>query len=257
MGTRDGAIGRATQFFDGGAFRDRLAELVAIPSTSQDPGHEPDVQRYLDTAIRPWLERMAFAVTIHPNPHPGYGPILTAERVEDAARPTILTYGHGDTVRGLEDQWRSGLDPWRLTAEDDRWYGRGTADNKGQHSINLAALRAVRDARGGQLGFNAKFIVEMAEEIGSPDLNEVCRSFRDELKADVLIASDGPRLAADRPTVFLGCRGGIRIDLDLTPGTDDHPPGRVSASPCPGELFGYHSRRGRRCDPGADRRYHE
>jgi acetylornithine deacetylase/succinyl-diaminopimelate desuccinylase-like protein len=140
MGTRKGAIAGATQFFDEGGFRDRLAELVAIPSTSQDPGHEADVQRYLDTAIRPWLERMGVAVAIHPNPHAGFGPILTAERMEDPARPTILTYGHGDTVRGLEDQWRAGLDPWRLSEEPDRWYGRGTADNKGQHAVNLAAL---------------------------------------------------------------------------------------------------------------------
>ena len=76
-------------------------------------------------------------------------------------------------------------------------------------------LRAVRDARGGKLGFNAKFLVEMGEEIGSPDLNKVCASLRDELKADLLLASDGPRLAADRPTIFLGCRGGIRIHLDV------------------------------------------
>ena len=76
-------------------------------------------------------------------------------------------------------------------------------------------LRAVREARGGKLGFNAKFLVEMGEEIGSPDLNKVCASLRDELKADLLLASDGPRLAADRPTIFLGCRGGIRIHLDV------------------------------------------
>jgi acetylornithine deacetylase/succinyl-diaminopimelate desuccinylase-like protein len=31
----------------------------------------------------------------------------------------------------------------------------------------------------------------------------------------VFIASDGPRLAADRPTIFLGCRGGLRIHLDV------------------------------------------
>ena len=53
MGTRDGAIARATRFFDGGGFRDRLAGLVAIPSTSQDPGHEADVQRYLDARDPP------------------------------------------------------------------------------------------------------------------------------------------------------------------------------------------------------------
>ena len=55
----------------------------------------------------------------------------------------------------------------------------------------------------------------MGEEIGSPDLNRVCASLRDELKADLFVGSDGPRLAADRPTVFLGCRGGIRIHLDV------------------------------------------
>jgi hypothetical protein len=73
MKTHEGLIPRATRFFDGGGFRDRLAERVAIPSTSQDPGHEADVHRYLDTAIRPWLERMGFAVAIHPNPAPASG----------------------------------------------------------------------------------------------------------------------------------------------------------------------------------------
>ena len=57
------------------------------------------------------------------------------------ARPTVLTYGHGDTVRGLHEQWRDGLDPWVLTEEGDRWYGRGTADNKGQHALNLSRAR--------------------------------------------------------------------------------------------------------------------
>jgi acetylornithine deacetylase/succinyl-diaminopimelate desuccinylase-like protein len=73
----------------------------------------------------------------------------------------------------------------------------------------------VREARGGKLGFNAKFIVETGEEIGSPDLRQVCESVRGELKADLFLASDGPRLSADRPTLFLGCRGGVRIHLDV------------------------------------------
>jgi acetylornithine deacetylase/succinyl-diaminopimelate desuccinylase-like protein len=73
----------------------------------------------------------------------------------------------------------------------------------------------VHAARGGKLGFNAKFIVEMGEEIGSPDLGEVCNAYRDELKADLFLASDGPRLSAERPTIFLGCRGGRRILLDI------------------------------------------
>ncbi len=73
----------------------------------------------------------------------------------------------------------------------------------------------MKQARGGKLGFNAKFIIETGEEIGSPDLREVCEAHREELKADLFIASDGPRLSVERPTIFLGCRGGNRIHLDV------------------------------------------
>jgi hypothetical protein len=86
---------RGDTFFDGDGFRDRLAGLVAIQSTSQDAGHMPDVERYLSDAIRPWLERLGFTVAIHPNPREGFGPILTAESIEAAGLPTVLTHGHG------------------------------------------------------------------------------------------------------------------------------------------------------------------
>ena len=129
--------------------------------------------------------------------------------------PTVLMYGHGDVVDGMAGEWKNDIDPWRATTIGDRIYGRGTADNKGQHSILLSALRAVHEARGGRLGFNARFIVETGEEIGSPDLRQVCDALRDELRADLFLASDGPRLSADRPTIFLGCRGGLRIHLDV------------------------------------------
>ncbi|MDP9095799.1 MAG: M20 peptidase family dipeptidase, partial [Pseudomonadota bacterium] len=122
-GKRDQAIAEALAFFDDGGFEQRLGKLVAIRSTSQDPGHEAELQAYLD-AIVPWLERLGFDCAIHPNPIAGSGPILLAERIEPGG-PTVITYGHGDTVRGLEDQWQPGLDPWRLTRVDDRWYGRG------------------------------------------------------------------------------------------------------------------------------------
>jgi acetylornithine deacetylase/succinyl-diaminopimelate desuccinylase-like protein len=118
-------------------------------------------------------------------------------------------------VRGYDAQWREGLAPWRVTVDGERWYGRGTADNKGQHSINLAALKAVLDARGGRLGFNLKLLFETGEEVGSPGLHDLCAQLRDELAADVLIASDGPRLGAQHPTVFLGSRGLVNFRLDV------------------------------------------
>ena len=71
------------------------------------------------------------------------GPFLIARRHEADGLPTVLTYGHADVVLAEPGRWSAGLDPWRVTVEGDRWYGRGTADNKGQHTINLAALEQV------------------------------------------------------------------------------------------------------------------
>lgn len=215
MATREGAIARAASFFDGGGFKALLSDLVAIPSTAQEEGRESDLDRYLNGAIRPWLERLGFAVQVRPNPLPGFGPILTGIRLEDPSRPTVLLYGHGDTVRGLEDQWRQGLEPWRLIEEDGRWYGRGTADNKGQHALNIAALEAVLAERGGKLGFNVKIVLEMAEERGSKGLKEFVAAHAEELSADVLIASDGPRVEPGIPTIATGTRGTFHFDLVL------------------------------------------
>src|SRR4029079_14663992 len=81
------------------------------------------------------------------------------------------------------------------------------------HPINLAGLEAVRAERGGRLGFNAKFILEMGEEAGSKGLAELVAARKADFAADVLIASDGPRVKSERPTMTLGCRGAINFDL--------------------------------------------
>jgi acetylornithine deacetylase/succinyl-diaminopimelate desuccinylase-like protein len=118
----------------------------------------------------------------------------------------VLGYGHGDVIRGLDAMLHAGLSPWTLTERDGRYYGRGVVDNKGQHTINIAAQAAVLAERG-KLGFNAKWLIEMGEETGSPGLRELCAEHKDLLKADALVGSDGPRLTADRPTISLGTRG--------------------------------------------------
>lgn len=213
MATRDGALERAGRFFDQGGFQELLARLVAIPSTSQEAEHAPALRRYLEEAIAPWLDRMGFAISLHENPEPGFGPILMATRIEDPALPTALLYGHGDTVAGLDAQWSPGLAPWALTDKGDRWYGRGTADNKGQHALNLAALESVLAERGGRLGANVKLVLEMAEERGSKGLRAFVAAQAEALKADALIASDGPRVEPGLPTIATGTRGTWHCDL--------------------------------------------
>lgn len=209
--TRENAVERAQAHFDSGDFTAELARLVAIPSESQNPEAAGALTRYLEDGVGPMLAEMGFSVRVL-RQEPARGPFLYAERIEDPARPTILCYGHGDTVRGLDAQWSEGLAPWTLIERDGALYGRGTVDNKGQHAINLAAMRAVIAERG-RLGFNAKFLIETGEELGSPGLREFCAAHRELLRADALIASDGPRLSAGRPTIFLGSRGGFPIDF--------------------------------------------
>jgi acetylornithine deacetylase/succinyl-diaminopimelate desuccinylase-like protein len=212
---REAAIGAAWEEFDGGAFLAELAELVAVPTESQNPDRLPELASYLENEMRPRLEALGYACAVLPNPAAGAGPFLFAERIEDAALATVLTYGHGDVIRGQETRWRAGLDPWTLSVEGDKVYGRGTADNKGQFLVNLRALANVLAARG-HLGFNSKILIETGEEVGSPGLAELFHREKDRLKADVLIASDGPRLQPDRPTLFLGSRGSLKFSLELT-----------------------------------------
>lgn len=213
-GSRAGAIDRIRAQFDSGAFRETLARRVAIPTESQEPERLPDLRRYLEGEMAPSLAPLGYETVIVDNPTPGGGPFLIASRTEDPSLPTLLTYGHGDVVRGIPEQWRDGLDPWTITVEGDRWYGRGTADNKGQHSIVVAALEAVLAERG-RHGFNSKILIETSEEIGSPGLDAVLAQEKDRLACDILIASDGPRMKPGRADVKLGNRGGIAFDLSL------------------------------------------
>lgn len=210
--SREQAIEHAEQYFDGGGFFDDLARRVAIPTESQNPDRAADLRRYLSRELAPSYTRAGFQCQLFDNPVAGAGPLLLAERIEDPKRTTVLSYGHGDVIRGQDASWRSGLDPWQLQRDGDRLYGRGTADNKGQHTINLAAVEAVLATRG-QLGFNLKVLIETSEEVGSPGLREFCQQQRERLAADVFIASDGPRLRPDQATVFLGSRGALNMDL--------------------------------------------
>ena len=212
---RSHALANARNYIDSGSFLADLARRVACRTESQDDGSGPALRSYLSGEIAPAIEQLGFESRLIENPVAGAGPMLVGSRHEDDEMPTVLVYGHGDVVRGYDDQWRKPLGPWKLTPEGDRWYGRGTADNKGQHSILLGALASVAAARQGKLGFNVKLLLETGEEVGSPGLHAACRELRAELAADVLIASDGPRLSAQRPTIFLGSRGSINFTLAL------------------------------------------
>ena len=175
--TRAAAISRAESVF---RFR-RVQGRSCAPR--RDPDREPEsrahgeLARYLESEIRPALEKLGFTCRTLTQAR-AKGPFLYAERIERPDLPTVFGYGHGDVIRGLDAGWNAGLSPWTLTEKDGRYYGRGVVDNKGQHTINIAAQAAVLAERG-KLGFNAKWLIEMGEETGSPGLRELCAEHQD------------------------------------------------------------------------------
>src|SRR5260370_15072576 len=188
--SRAAAIAAAEAYFDDGRLAADLARRVAIPTESQVEERARVLRAYLADEIAPSLARLGVTSEIVDTPVQQQGgrggPMLIAERREPDAATTVFGYGHGDVIRGLEPQWRDGLSPWELTPVGERLYGRGTADNKGQHSINLAALDCVLQTRG-RLGFNAVFLIEAREGNGSPRVALGCRGDKEPRSAPWLL----------------------------------------------------------------------
>lgn len=212
---REQLIQDVHRYFDDGRFADDLRRRVAWRTESDTGQVPPTLRTYLTDEMAPWLEPLGFDCQVLDNPDPRGGPLLLARRVEAPGLPTVLTYGHGDVVNGQDSSWREGLSPWELIIEGERWYGRGTADNKGQHTVSLAALAHTLQARQGRLGYNVTLLLEMGEEVGSPGLAAFCEEHRQALQADLFVASDGPRINARRPTLFLGSRGALNFSLTV------------------------------------------
>ena len=203
---------RAAQYVDSGTFGRDLGTLVSYPTVSTTKQGRIALKSYLDEIIEPKLISLGCTVDRYDSWRGGLNSFVVGTRHESPDLPTVLCYGHADVVDGQEGEWSHGRSPWSLVEEGDRWYGRGSADNKGQHWINLVAFELLLKHQG-NLGFNLVFLLEGAEEIGSPDLADFALEYQDALKADVFIGSDGPRLAARTPTIFLGARGGTGFEL--------------------------------------------
>ncbi|NRA87074.1 MAG: M20 family metallopeptidase [Rhizobiales bacterium] len=219
MATRESVIRKSEKYFDDGGFVEELSKLVEVETESQNPSKRHELHRYLEDFISPLLKNIGFKIEIFANPVLNGGPILIGERIEDPNLVTMLSYGHGDVTPPQEDEWNEGLTPYKIVVKGGRIYGRGTADNKCQHLINIRALACLIEERG-SLGFNVKFVIETSEEIGSIGLREFFLEHKERLKSDLMIASDGPRVDKDVPTLFMGSRGGLcfKIDVNLREG---------------------------------------
>src|SRR5579875_1109414 len=118
-------------------------------------------------------------------------PIIFAEIGPEDAAFTLLIYGHYD-VFPADDRQQWITDPFEPVILDDRIYGRGAGDNKGQILAHLQALKVVQQVCGA-LPIKVKFLIEGEEETGSTHLPAFVREHQDELRADLCCYSYVPR----------------------------------------------------------------
>ena len=192
-----------------------LIRISSIASVSSNPQGLEDCRNQLVSM----LESMGMETRVLETPTV---PAIFAER--KAAKPdvpTILFYGHYDVMPAEPlEAWKT--PPFTPTVIDERLYGRGTADNKGQFMTHLMAIRACMEVMG-EVPVNVKIILDGEEESGSPSLEWIAETYRDLLKADLVYVSDSSMYSDTVPLICYGNRGDLSFDIDITTAvTDNH-----------------------------------
>ena len=195
---------------------ERLCEFVAIPSVSTDPAHRPDMEKACQWLCS-WATGQGLLAEVWPTPgHPS----VFIETPAVAGKPVLLIYGHYD-VQPAEDIELWTDPPFQPTVREDRLYGRGASDNKGQIWAHCAAIQSLLAA--GPLPCQIKILVEGEEEVGSPNLPALLEERRSRLGADLVLVSDTSTAVKGVPTLHYSLRGIVIFEVHLkTAGRDVH-----------------------------------
>ncbi|HVU70395.1 MAG TPA: M20/M25/M40 family metallo-hydrolase, partial [Ktedonobacteraceae bacterium] len=161
----------------------RLIDYLRRPSISAYGEGIAEVADYIADVMR----KMGLSVKIMPTS--GW-PMVFGESASIPGAPTVLLYGHYD-VQPPDPLEAWTTPPFEPTIRNGRLYARGVGDNKGQHFAQLMALETLLTCRG-TLPCNVKVLLEGEEEVGSPHMPEFIAEHSDELRADLVIVSDGP-----------------------------------------------------------------
>jgi acetylornithine deacetylase/succinyl-diaminopimelate desuccinylase-like protein len=145
-------------------------------------------------------------------------PVVYAEKIVDASKPTVLVYGHYDVQPADPlELWHSG--PFEPVIKDGKVYARGSADDKGQFYMHVKAMETM--IKTSSLTNNIKFLIEGEEEVGSPNLGKFVGANKDLLKADVILISDSAMISMENPSLDIGVRGLSYIEVEVTAANRD------------------------------------
>jgi acetylornithine deacetylase/succinyl-diaminopimelate desuccinylase-like protein len=191
-------------------FLEELKSLLRIPSISTLPEHNGDCRRAAELLAADLKKfGMENVRLIETAGHP----LVYADWLHAAGKPTALMYGHYDVQPPDPlDEWVS--PPFEPTERDGNLYARGAVDDKGQVVAQMKALESLI-AGNGSLPINVHVLLEGEEEVGGEGIASYVASKPVGLKADFALVSDTELFAPGLPTLCVGLRGMIYTELEV------------------------------------------
>jgi len=197
------------------AFEAKLKEIVEIPTVSADPERKNDIRRCADAAASTIREFGGEATMIETAGNP-----LVHGRFNGSHGKTVTVYNHLDVQPASRETEPWKTEPFTFTKQGDRYFGRGTTDDKGPAMSALWGIRAAREAG---VPLNMNVLWEFEEEVGSANFESGIKRNTSALATDHVIVSDTIWVARGRPACPAGLRGLMGFELSLQTGeTDQH-----------------------------------
>lgn len=191
-----------------------LKEFLAFPSISADMGNDEDCAdcaRWLSDHLQSiGLDSQLLATDTKP--------VVFAERKGLADSPVILFYGHYD-VQPVDPIEKWDTPPFDATVIDGRIYARGAQDNKGQLFYVIKAIETLLENN--SLDCTIKIIIEGEEESGCQAITAGLPKWKNMLQADVLLVTDTGTVPDGSPTIIMGLRGLVHLNVTLSGLTRD------------------------------------
>lgn len=189
-----------------GRAHEDLSALVAIPSVADPRLFPPEECEKAARWVRDAFATLGFADARLAETPDGSDAVVGSRPCGDPDAPTVLLYAHYDVQPPLDERaWRT--PPFELTEVGDRWYGRGSADCKGNIVVHLTALRAL----GEDVPVNLKLVVEGTEEQGTGGLEAFVPPNADLLRADAILVCDTGNAAVGSPAATVSLRGMVNV----------------------------------------------
>lgn len=198
-------------------YLDELKDYLRIPSISTDPAYSADVHRCAEF-VKAQLDSAGLTAEIISSKR---YPLVYAEWLGAAEKPTILFYGHYDVQPPDPiEEWRN--PPFEPTEEDDHLVARGATDDKGQSFAHIKAVAAILAQRGA-LPLNVKFLIEGEEESGGESVEHFVREEAEKLACDAVVVSDSSMFGPGQPSLLYGLKGLAYMEIKVQgPNRDLH-----------------------------------